>query len=140
LRARNHRAFPAFGGGKSGKLVVKEDALTKSLMILAAALSFGSAAAIAQTMEPAPATPPTAPTDAAPPAAVTPTAPAPAATDPGVTQPTGATDPTTQAPPTAMSATTTDAPPAADNLPTCSKKVTDKCVQKGSAKKSWKKK
>ncbi|QJU60580.1 hypothetical protein HL653_10250 [Sphingomonas sp. AP4-R1] len=101
------------------------------MIILAATLSFGSAAAIAQTAPADPAAP-AAPADATMPAApADATAPAaPAATDPGMSSPA----------PSAMSATTAT-PPDTSSYPTCSRSVTDKCVQKaGGGAKKWKKK
>jgi hypothetical protein len=98
-------------------------------MILAATLSFGSTAAIAQTMPQDATTPPAA----MPAPAEAPMAPAaPAAADPGMSSPA----------PSAMQAAAPAAPDTS-SYPTCSRSVTDKCVQKaggmGHAKK-WKKK
>ncbi len=107
--------------------------MKKSLMIVAATLSFGSAAAIAQTMpQDATPPPPAAPTDATAPMAPA----APPAADPGMSSPAP-----TASDPSAMQAATPTPPADTSSYPTCSRTVTDKCVQKaGMGGKKWKKK
>lgn len=131
---RNRIAFAAFGRPRErvvSLMLLRRVAVKKSLMILAATLSFGSAAAFAQD-----ATPPAAP--AAPTDATAPMAPAaPAAADPGMSSPA----PAASAPSAMQAATPT--PPDTSSYPTCSRTVTDKCVQKagsGGHAKKWKKK